>query len=66
MRFILRPVMIAALVVGCASPPEGGAVQILPDGPRTVDDLTAEITQEAVPHNDKKTISYTWSWYVDD
>jgi hypothetical protein len=66
MRFILRPVMLAALVVGCASPPDGGAVQILPDAPRTADDLVAEITEDAVPHNDKKTVTYTWSWYVDD
>jgi len=61
-----RAILVLALMVACGAPPEGGAVRILPDPARTTDDLTADLAEQAVPHSDRRTISYAWTWYVDE
>lgn len=66
MSLRLLTAVSSLVLVACGAPPEGGAAQIVPDGPSTTDDLAVEVTEQAVPRNDRLEVTYSWTWYVDD
>jgi hypothetical protein len=60
-----RYASMLVLLAACAGPPEGGAVEISPGNPTTLDDLIAEIVTAPTLANDNRTLTYRYAWSRD-